>query len=273
MNWRKRYLVEPGSKVRLKRFDPADTAGMEDKAEARKLLTACTTEIETLQERLYAEHRRAVLLILQGMDASGKDGTVKHVMSGVNPQGCTVTSFKQPTALEQEHDFLWRVHQAVPPFGKIGIFNRSHYEDVLIVRVHSLVPKATWSERYDQINAFEEILARNGVHILKFFLHMSKDEQLRRLEARLADPEKLWKYSAGDLVERKSWDEYMQAYEDLLSRCSTKRAPWFIIPSDQKWFRNLAVSNIVAAEMKGMKIKFPEPSGSPAASTESPQSL
>jgi len=199
------------------------------------------------------------LLILQGMETSGKDGTISHVMSRVNPQGCRVTSFKQPTPIELSHDFLWRVHQAVPARGEIGIFNRSHYEEVLVVRVHGLVPKEVWSRRYDQINDFERILVDSGVTVLKFFLHISKKEQLERLQARLDDPTKLWKFNPGDLQERKLWKDYMAAYEDALSRCSTKDSPWFIIPANKKWVRNLAVSQILLETFERLNPQFPRP--------------
>jgi PPK2 family polyphosphate:nucleotide phosphotransferase len=194
------------------------------------------------------------------MDTAGKDGTIRNVMTGCNPQGCTVTSFKVPTPEELAHDFLWRVHKAVPGKGQIGIFNRSHYEDVLVVRVHNLVPKSVWSKRYDEINAFENHLTRNGVTILKFFLHISKDEQKRRLLDRLNDPRKQWKVNPGDFEERKLWDDYTAAYEDALSRTSTGHAPWFVIPSDHKWFRNLAVSSIIVDALESLDLKLPRPS-------------
>ena len=192
------------------------------------------------------------------MDAAGKDGTIKHVMSGVNPQGCAVTSFKQPSAIELAHDFLWRIHAAVPAKGAIGIFNRSHYEDVLIARVHKLAPKPVWQARYGEINAFQEMLSENGVHIVKFFLHISKAEQERRFEERLNDKNKNWKASAADFKERQFWDDYQTAYEDAIAKCSTKRAPWYVIPSDHKWFRNFAVAEIVIQTLHSLKMKFPK---------------
>lgn len=216
-------------------------------------------KLDRLQYLLYADHKHALLLIFQGLDAAGKDGTIRHVMSGVNPQGCKVTSFKAPSPEEAAHDYLWRVHHAVPPLGDIGIFNRSHYEDVLVVRVHNLVPKKVWSERYGQINQFEQFLYDNNVTILKFFLHISKNEQEKRFMERIDDPDKRWKISEADFAERKFWDDYVAAYEDALTRCSTKLAPWFIIPANKKWFRNLAVSHIIAETMQAMNLKFPPP--------------
>jgi PPK2 family polyphosphate:nucleotide phosphotransferase len=192
------------------------------------------------------------------MDAGGKDGTIRHVMSGLNPQGCRVSSFKVPTEEELAHDYLWRIHRAVPGKGEIGIFNRSHYGDVLVVRVHNLVPKRVWSKRYDQINAFENILAENGVTIVKFFLHISKDEQKQRLQERLDDSSKHWKVSAADFEERKYWDDYTEAYEDVLSRCSTPWAPWYVIPANRKWFRNLAVAGILVSTLEDMDMRFPK---------------
>jgi PPK2 family polyphosphate:nucleotide phosphotransferase len=254
----KRFMVKPHARVKLGEFDPDDTASFEkgDKAHAR--LEKNISRTDDLQYRLYAESKRALLIVLQGMDAGGKDGTVRHVMSGVNPQGCRVTSFKVPSAEEASHDFLWRIHQAVPAHGQIGIFNRSHYEDVLVVRVHELVPKSVWSARYDEINSFEKLLGENGITILKFFLHISKQEQKERLEARLKDPTRNWKISPADLKERERWDDYVKAYEAVLSRCSTSVAPWFVIPSNKKWFRNLAVSQIIVETLEQMNPKFPK---------------
>jgi PPK2 family polyphosphate:nucleotide phosphotransferase len=211
-----------------------------------------------LQDVLYAEHKRSMLIVLQAMDAGGKDGTIKHVMSGVNPQGCIVTSFKQPTQHELDHDYLWRVHQAAPAKGMIGIFNRSHYEDVLVVRVHDLVPKDVWSKRYDQINAFEELLAESGTVIVKFFLHISKEEQRRRFDERNKDPNKNWKSSDADERERKFWDEYQDAYEDAIAKTSTKHAPWFVIPANEKWFRNLAVSHVLVKTLEDLNLQYPK---------------
>ena len=259
MTMSERLVVTPKERVDLSQHDPDFTAGLKSKKDARKRLKANTDRLAELQYLLYAEGRHAVLVVLQAMDAGGKDGTIRHVMSGVNPQGCRVTSFKKPTPQELAHDFLWRIHKAVPARGEIGIFNRSHYEDVLVVRVHGLVPKAVWSRRYRQINAFERILADNGVTLLKFFLHIGKAEQRQRLQDRIDTPEKHWKVNPADLDERKLWDDYMRAYEDALSRCSTAYAPWFIIPANRKWFRNLAVSEILVETLEGLDMEFPPP--------------
>ena len=259
MKLNKRFVILPHKSVRLNDFDPDDTAGLNkgDKVHAR--LEKNILRMEDLQYRLYAEGRRALLIVLQGIDASGKDGTVRHVMSGLNPQGCRVTSFKVPSVEEAGHDFLWRIHKAMPAHGEIGIFNRSHYEDVLVVRVHQLVPKSVWSARYDQINAFEKLMSENGVTILKFFLHISKDEQKQRFEQRLGDPTRNWKISPADFKERKYWGEYRKAYETVLSRCSSSTAPWYVIPSNKKWFRNLAVSQIIVETLERMSPRFPKP--------------
>lgn len=246
----------PGAKLNLEKFAPDDTHGV-SKAHAEKAVESHVERLAALHDLLYAEHKRSLLIVLQGMDAAGKDGTIRHVMSGVNPQGCTVTSFKQPSAIELDHDFLWRAHAAVPPKGTIGIFNRSHYEDVLIARVHNLVPKPVWKRRYDEINDFEKILTRNGVHILKFFLYMSSKEQEKRFMERLNDPRKNWKASAADFSERQYWDDYQAAYRDAVAKCSTKNAPWYIIPSDHKWFRNYAVSSVIVQNMESYKMKYP----------------
>lgn len=253
------FLVRPGGKFSIPKRDPAYTAEYRDKAEVEEALGRYVQRLDELQQVLYADNGHALLIVLQAMDAGGKDGAIRHVMSGVNPQGCGVTSFKAPSSEELEHDFLWRVHRAVPRRGEIGIFNRSHYEDVLVVRVHGLVPRAVWSKRYGQINAFEEILAANGVKILKFFLHISKEEQKRRFEARIDDPRKNWKVSPSDFAERKYWDDYMRAYEEALARTSTDVAPWYVIPADRKWFRNLAVSRIIVEAMEGLNLKYPKP--------------
>lgn len=257
-------IVKPGKKIKLADIDPGDTAGMKNKQKALERVEQNRSKLGNLHTLLYAENKRSLLIVLQGMDASGKDGTIRHVMSGVNPQGCGVTSFKVPSAEEQDHDFLWRIHKAVPPKGDIGIFNRSHYEDVLIVRVHGLVPREVWSARYEQINRFERILSENQVKILKFFLHISKDEQKKRLQERLADPAKNWKMSLQDLKERELWKDYMEAYEDALTACSTAWAPWFIIPADDKWFRNLAVSQIIIEALESFDMTYPKPSFDPA---------
>jgi PPK2 family polyphosphate:nucleotide phosphotransferase len=260
MDITKACLVKPGSKVDLQDYDPDRTLGFKHKDEAAKHLEKNLERLFELQSVLSADKRYALLIILQAVDAGGKDGTISHVMRGVNPQGCQVTSFKAPTTEELAHDFLWRIHKAVPQRGMIGIFNRSHYEDVLVVRVHGMVPESVWSKRYAQINAFEESLAQNNVKILKFFLHISSKEQKERLEERIADPTKNWKISEDDFRERKHWKEYMRAYEDALSKCSTAAAPWFIIPADRKWVRNFAVSLIVVEALEAMELKYPPPS-------------
>jgi PPK2 family polyphosphate:nucleotide phosphotransferase len=256
MGLTEKLIVRPGSKLRLKDRDPAFVNGF-TKESAILETVALHEKLEHLQDVLYAEHKRSLLIVLQAMDAGGKDGTVKHVMSGVNPQGCDVTSFKQPTIKELDHDYLWRIHQAAPAKGMIGIFNRSHYEDVLIVRVHELVPKEVWKKRYGQINAFEELLAENGTTILKFFLHISKDEQKRRFEARDDDPNKNWKSSASDERERKFWDQYQEAYQEALEKTSKKHAPWFVIPANEKWFRNLAISHVVVNALEDLNLQYP----------------
>jgi PPK2 family polyphosphate:nucleotide phosphotransferase len=250
-------IVKPGSKFKLEEFDPGNTCGF-DKADCDHHLTKNIERLAELQYRLYAEAKRSVLVVLQGIDAGGKDGTIKHVMSGLNPQGVTVTSFKVPEGAEKRHDYLWRIHQAVPEWGKIGIFNRSHYEDVLVVRVHDIVPKKVWSERYDQINDFERMLSASGVHIVKFLLYISKDEQAKRFHQRVDDKQKNWKFSPSDLKEREYWDEYIDAYEDMLRKCSKRHAPWYVIPANNKWFRNLAVSQILCDTLEGMDLKFPK---------------
>jgi len=244
-------------RVKLRDGDADDRAGLENQREAEALLERNKRRIFDLQEALYAERRRALLVVLQGTDTSGKDGTIRHVFSGVNPQGCRVTSFKVPSADEAAHDFLWRVHREVPARGLIGVFNRSHYEDVLVVRVHGLVPKDVWKRRYGQINRFEEHLAENGVRVIKFFLHVSRDEQEKRLEARRRDPRKRWKVNPGDEKERRFWGRYREAYEDALERCSTPEAPWFVVPADRKWVRNAFVSQAVADTLEDMDPRFP----------------
>ena len=249
--------VDPGGKFKLKKRQADDTLGL-SKAHALKAMPHHVEKLAALHDLLYAERKRAVLIVLQGMDAAGKDGTIKHVMSGVNPQGCSVTSFKQPSAEELDHDFLWRIHKAVPGKGAIGIFNRSQYEDVLIARVHKLAPREVIEKRYAQINEFERILSLNGVHILKFFLHMSKEEQRRRFDERLADPRKNWKSSPSDYKEREFWSQYQEAYEDALAKCSTKEAPWYAVPSDYKWFRNYAVAEIIVKTMESFEMRYPK---------------
>jgi PPK2 family polyphosphate:nucleotide phosphotransferase len=260
IDFSKEFRVPPGKKVKLSKYDADETLGWNKDRKMKSNLDKVLRKLDSLQYLLYAERKRALLIVLQALDAGGKDGTIRHVMSGVNPQGCRVTSFKVPSAEEAAHDYLWRVHKAVPDYGDIGIFNRSHYEDVLIVRVHNLVPANVWLERYEQINWFESLLVRNNVRILKFFLHISKDEQKKRFMDRIDDPDKRWKISEADFNERKFWDDYQAAYEDALTRCSTAEAPWYIIPANKKWFRNLAISHIVVESLESMRMKFPPPS-------------
>ncbi len=253
------YLVQPGKKFRLKDFKTDSTDGFKDKDDAAPVTEKNLAKLAEVQELLYASGKYALLVVFQAMDAGGKDGSIKHIFSGVNPQGCQVTSFKKPTALELAHDYLWRIHAAAPPRGMIGIFNRSHYESVLVERVHSLVPKSVWSKRYDSINSFESLLADEGVAIVKFFLHISKDEQKRRLEARLKDKSKNWKFNIADLDERKLWDDYQEAYADALEKCSTKAAPWYVVPSDHKWFRNWVISDTLVRTLKDLDMAYPKP--------------
>jgi PPK2 family polyphosphate:nucleotide phosphotransferase len=250
--------VKPGSRVDLSRIDPAETHG-HVKAEATRELEAGLARLTDLQDRLWAEGRHKVLVVLQGIDAAGKDGTLRHVMGAFNPLGCPVSSFKVPSAEEMAHDYLWRIHHRVPGRGEIAIFNRSHYEDVLIVRVHDLVPKSVWSRRYDQINAFERMLVEEGTTILKFFLYIDRDEQKARFQARIDEPDKRWKFAKGDLEERKRWDDYIAAFEDALSRCSTDEAPWYVVPANRKWFRNLAVADILGDALEALDPRYPEP--------------
>ena len=259
MKFSERFRVTAGAKVTLSKWDPDDTAGFEDKKAVKKKMKKNLERLSELQYLLYAENKRSVLVVLQALDAGGKDGTIRHVMGPLNPQSCKVVSFKTPTTEELSHDFLWRIHQVAPRTGEIRIFNRSHYEDVLIVRVHDMAPRAVWSRRYEQINAFEKILAQNNTHILKFYLHISKDEQLGRFKARLEDPTKHWKASLADFEERKYWNDYVKAYEAALSKCSTAKAPWFIVPANKKWFRNFAVSEILVEYLSKLRMKFPEP--------------
>ena len=260
MNYVKKFRVSPGSRVRLKDYDPNYSDPHEKKKSSRKAVAKLQERMDALQFRLYAEGKRSLLIILQALDAGGKDGVIRHVLASMNPQGCRVVGFKQQSAEELAHDFLWRIEHQAPKGGEVVIFNRSHYEDVLIARVHDLVPKKVWSGRYEQINDFEQRLTANGTHILKFFLHISKAEQLERFKDRLDDPARHWKISEADYSERKYWADYESAYEDVLSECSTKDAPWFVIPSNHKWFRNLAISEIVEEAMKNLGIKVPESS-------------
>lgn len=266
-----RYRVVNGKHFRLDDIDPEDTGPFkaDDKDAAEALLSEGTKALAELQEKLYAQDRWSLLVIFQAMDAAGKDGTIKHVMSGVNPQGCQVTSFKVPSAEEIDHDFLWRTNKALPERGRIGIFNRSYYEEVLIVRVHQnllagqripeqLVTKRIWKERFEAINAMERHLARNGTAILKFFLHVSKKEQKRRFLERIDDPTKNWKFSLGDLKEREYWDDYMGAYEDAIRHTASEHAPWYVVPADHKWFARLVVSQAIVNTLEGLKLAFPK---------------
>jgi PPK2 family polyphosphate:nucleotide phosphotransferase len=253
-----RYRVKPGKKFKLSDCDPSDKSLFPvKKAEGKRLLPRLNAELESLQELLYAEGKHRLLIVLQAMDAGGKDGTIRHVFEGVNPQGVKVVSFKKPTPEELAHDYLWRVHKHVPARGEIVIFNRSHYEDVLVVRVHKLVPKKVWSRRYEHICNFEQMLVDEGVTILKFFLHIDREEQARRLQARLDDPTKHWKFNPADLEERKLWPEYMKAYEEALRRTSTESAPWYVIPANRKWYRNLVISTIIIERLRSLKLAYP----------------
>jgi PPK2 family polyphosphate:nucleotide phosphotransferase len=252
-----RYRVEPGTPMRLADVDPDQSEHYQRKKDVADELKHHRDRITDLQARLYGEQKRSLLIVLQAMDTGGKDGTIKGVFQGVNPQGCQVWSFKAPSNEEAAHDFLWRYHQKAPPKGMIHIFNRSHYEDVLIVRVKDLVPEPVWRPRYEAINQFEYALTTDGVTVLKFFLHISKDEQKRRLESRLADPDKRWKFSSNDLKERAYWDDYQAAFEDAVNQCSTDYAPWYVVPANKKWYRNLVVARTIADTLEAMNPKFP----------------
>ncbi len=288
------HRIKPDSRVRLAQIDPDDTSGFVPKISPHKADTnankskankskankskantstvdkhaikqlasdqvdANIARVVTLQELLYAENRLGILVVLQGMDTSGKDGVIRSVFSGINPQGCHVKSFKKPSEAEADRDFLWRIHAAIPARGEIGVFNRAHYEDVLIVRVHNFVPEAVWRRRYDMINQFEEYLTNNNIVILKFMLHISKDEQKERLQARLDDPSKHWKFNPADVAERKHWDDYQRAYEAILEKCSTPHAPWYVIPANKKWYRNWAISTILRKTMEEVNPKAPK---------------
>jgi PPK2 family polyphosphate:nucleotide phosphotransferase len=259
MNYLQRFKVAPGSKVKLKKIDSSFKDGHQSHKSAAGEIAHYQKKLFELQDLLYAEHRHSLLICLQALDTAGKDGAINHVLSAMNPQGCRVAAFKQPTPEELAHDFLWRAHKAAPARGEVVIFNRSHYEDVLVVRVHNLVPKETWSCRYGRINAFEKGLVENNTHILKFYLHISKEEQLERFKERLDDPTKHWKISEADYKERGFWNAYMAAYEDALSRCSTEYAPWFVIPANHKWFRNLAIARIVVEHLESLRMRYPKP--------------
>jgi PPK2 family polyphosphate:nucleotide phosphotransferase len=263
------YCVTDGKKFRLKDFNPGDTDGVKSKKVAESLLEGSSAVLAEMQEKLYAQDVWALLLIFQGMDAAGKDGAIKHVMSGINPQGCDVYAFKAPTNEELEHDFLWREHKVLPSRGKIGIFNRSYYEEVLVVRVHphllkaeklpeELITKHIWEDRYEDINAFERFLTRNGVVIRKFFLYVSKEEQKRRFLERLGDSKKNWKFSMDDIKERKFWDDYQEAYEEMVQNTATKRAPWYVVPADNKWYGRLVVASAIIEALNGLDLAFPD---------------
>ena len=254
----KSFQIKPSTRIRLGKWDPK-FIGEHTKKEALRKIEKLREQISDMQMRLYAEHQRSLLICLQGQDASGKDGVVRHVIGSMNPEGCRVVNFKEPTKEELDHDFLWRIEHQMPRKGEVVIFNRSHYEDVLIVRVHDLVPKGIWSRRYRQINDFEQRQLANGTHILKFFLHISKEEQLERFKQRLDDPAKRWKISEADYTEREYWEEYEKAYEEVFAKCNSTAAPWFLIPADHKWFRDLAISEIIVAALEALKIQVPKP--------------
>ena len=255
-NLRQLLRVKPDAKVDLSKLDPGETFGWEKEA-GLAAIARFQAQMADDQDRLWAEQKRGVLLVLQGIDAAGKDGTIRRVMTAFNPQGCTVSSFKVPTPEEMAHDYLWRIHKRVPGKGEIGIFNRSHYEDVLIVRVHEIVPRAVWSKRYEQIREFESLLTTSGTTIVKFFLHIDKEVQRQRIQDRYDNPTKRWKFSMGDLAERKLWDKYMAAYEDALSKTSTADAPWYVIPANRNWFRDLTVASILAETLADLKPAYP----------------
>jgi PPK2 family polyphosphate:nucleotide phosphotransferase len=256
----KKYRIEPKRHVKLSDFDAGETSlAPGNKDETREKSAKIVEKLDALQELLFAEHKHKVLIVLQGMDTSGKDGTIEHVMGGFDASGTRVVSFKKPTSAELDHDYLWRVHKETPGNGEIVVFNRSHYEDVLVVRVHELVPEKTWKKRYDQINDFERMLAENGTLILKFFLNISRKEQKERLQARIEDPTKQWKFQHGDLEERKLWPKYQRAYEDVLSKTSTPWAPWFVVPANAKWYRNYVIGSIIADALESLDMKYPAP--------------
>ena len=252
-----RYRVEPGARIKLAAIDPDQSERYLRKGHVADELDAQRDRIRNLQARLYAENRQSLLIVLQAMDTGGKDGAVRAVFEGVNPQGCQVWSFKAPTRQELEQDFLWRYHAKAPPRGMVAVFNRSHYEDVLIVRVKGIVPEDVWRHRYAMINGFEHLLALNRTTVLKFFLHISKEEQKRRLESRLADPAKHWKFSPDDIRERAHWDGYMAAYEDAIGNCSTAHAPWYVVPSNKKWYRDLVLARTIADTLEAMAPEYP----------------
>lgn len=251
------YLATPGKKFDLNKAGTDDTGKFKDKSDGRDATAKNLEHLDELQEVLYAQAKHAVLIVLQAMDAGGKDGTIESIFSGVNPQGCTVTSFKAPSTLEFAHDYLWRIHNACPPHGMIGIFNRSHYESVGVERIKSIAPKNVWSKRFDHINEFERMLSDEGTTIIKFFLHISRDEQNQRMKSRLEDPKKRWKFNPSDVIDDKTWSAYMEAYSDAITNCSTKHAPWYVVPADTKWFRNWVVSDVIVRTMKKLDLKYP----------------
>ena len=259
MGLAERYRVKPGQNFDLSKADPRDVAGLAEKEPAVRQTAEDSVQIDRLQDRLYAEGKRALLVVLQGTDTSGKDGTIRGVFNACGPLGVQVTSFKAPGEEERSHDYLWRVHKACPPRGIIGIFNRSHYEDVLVVKVRNFAPPEAIERRYGEINAFEQMLCDNGTRVLKFMLHISKDEQGERLQDRLDDPEKQWKFNPGDLEDRKLWDAYAKAYETMLKRCSTAHAPWHVVPADRKWARNAIIAGIVRETLEEMNPAYPAP--------------
>lgn len=254
--------VRPGARPRLRDRDANDDFGWNEE-DAGRALKMNRQRLEELQFKLFADRRFALLIVLQGIDGAGKDGTCRHVITAFNPQGCTVTSFKAPSADELRHDYLWRIHQHTPARGEVAVFNRSHYEDVLVARVDRLAPPAALNRRYDQINDFERLLRQNDTHIVKFFLHISRDEQKKRFAERLRDPGKQWKLDPADLDKRKQWKSYCEAFETMLCRCSTQHAPWYRIPADRKWLRNLAVSQILLQTLEGLPLRFPKPAYNP----------
>jgi PPK2 family polyphosphate:nucleotide phosphotransferase len=263
MKLKSSYFVKPHTKVRLSRLSTSEHPGYKDQDATKPVLEKHCSQLSALQEVLYAGQQKAVLIVLQGMDTAGKDGTIRHIFSGINPQGCQVASFKVPTPLEARHDFLWRCHEQVPPRGMIGIFNRSHYEDVLWPRVHGTMNAKEMKNHLDDINEFESMLVDNNVVVLKFFLHIAREEQTKRLQSRIDTPDKHWKLSPADFAERKFWPKYMDCYEEILSATSHKHAPWFAIPADNKWFRNVAISKILLETMEGLKLKYPPPTFDP----------
>lgn len=258
----KDYRIDSSRRVKLDKFDPDDTgpfsADDEGKAEARKLLKKQKKKLADLQNVLYADSSHSLLVVLQALDAGGKDGTIRKVTTGINPQGVRVTSFKAPTPEELAHDFLWRIHKAVPEKGMVGVFNRSHYEDVLVVRVRDIAPKKVWSKRYEMINNFEELLLESGTSIIKIYLNISKDEQKERFQARLDNPDKHWKFNPADLADRELWRDYQKAFEDVFSKCSSKDAPWYIVPANHKWYRDVVVAQAMIEALEAMKLRYPD---------------